>query len=127
MKRLAALTGKALIGWILTSNEVPNNTGGIDLQRSREGYRLINDKGMTVLEKSTTRYDNRQEQTRERVEDAFKEEAIEKGFIRLIRSSGRILQASDFPDKYLINPGSGKLEESQPVYMIERRRNGLYS
>ena len=99
----------------LTSNEVPNNTGGIDLQRSREGYRLINDKGMTVLEKSTTRYDNRQEQTRERVEDAFKEEAIEKGFIRDPQQWTDIT-SSDFPDKYLINPGSGKLEESQPVY-----------
>ena len=81
----------------------------------REGYRLINDKGMTVLEKSTSRFDNKQYQTRDRIEDAFKEEAIEKGFIRDSQQWTDIT-SSDFPDKYLINPESGKLQESQPVY-----------
>ena len=126
MKRLAALPGKALIGWKLTSNEVPNSTGGIDLQRSREGYRLINDKGMTVLEKSTTRYDNRQEQTRERVEDAFKEEAIEKGFIRDPQQWTDIT-SSDFPDKIFNQPRVWKARGVATRLQKERRRNGLYS
>ena len=92
-------------------------TGNVEgnAHQGREGYRLINDKGMTVLEKSTPRYDNKQIQTRERVEDAFKEEAIEKGFIRDPQQWTDIT-SSDFPDKYLINPESGKLQESQPVY-----------
>ena len=81
----------------------------------REGYRLINDKGMTVLEKSTSRFDNGRNQTRERIEDAFKEEAIEIGCIR-DSLQWTDITSSDFPDKYLINPESGKLQESQPVY-----------
>ena len=76
----------------------------------RTGYRLINDKGMVVMEDDHPLSDDRTI-----FENDFKKEAIDRGFIRDAQQWTDVI-SSDDPEKYLINPGSGELEESQPVY-----------
>jgi hypothetical protein len=84
----------------------------VDGTKGVEGYRLVNKKGETVLNTTTQPRDGK---FRRDLADKFKETAIAEGYIRDEQQWTDILKADDSAG-YVINPKSGELEKSQPVY-----------